>query len=202
MKLYSVLLAIVLSACGSGEQEAPSAVKGPVTVELRGDSITRQSYQYLESYVAPGSTVINLGLDGARASDVESGRYGSMPPSPNPNTYYSFSFGTNECLNGFSAEVYQSGLERIIVHMKGYRTIIESPWLIQYGGPTTCFAHIDSYRRATQDLYIKYKSTPGYNLIMPEVDMRTDGIGDGIHLDESHSRHRMQLLATALYKLK
>lgn len=199
--VLATLLTLALTACGGSDNTALEAPKTAVRVEMRGDSITRQTYQYLEQDLAPGSTVANLGLDGARAYDVLTGRYGSMPGNADKDTVYSFSFGANECLGGDGPAFLAENLEKIVVQMKGYKTVIEAPWHLLYGGPQNCTLHIDNYRLEVENIYKKYRAAVGYRVSMPVIDMHTDTIGDGIHLGEEHSRYRTKLLAEAIYKL-
>lgn len=204
MKKISLILSLALSlltACGGSDAPPEPAPRKAVIVEMRGDSITRQTYQYLERDLVPGSTVINMGLDGARAYDVWSGRYGSMPSSPSPDVTYTFSFGANECLGGDGPAFLEENMERIILQMKGYKTVIEAPWHLLYGGAHNCTLNIDNYRLAIEGLYKKYKGASGFKVAMPVIDMRTDNIGEGIHMGEEHSRYRTKLLADAIYQL-
>jgi hypothetical protein len=204
MKHFSIILSLALSlltACGGDTPPEPPKIRTAIVVEMRGDSITRQTHQYLEQDLAVGSTVINMGLDGARAYDVWSGRYGSMPSSPSHDVTYTFSFGANECLGGYGPAFLEENMERIILQMKGYKTVIEAPWYLLYGGAHNCTLNIDNYRLAVEGLYKKYGGQAGFKVSMPVIDMRTDNIGEGIHLGEEHSRYRTSLLADAIYKL-
>jgi hypothetical protein len=200
-KILIFLVIALLSACGTGGGEVP-VVERPrtgVVVHLYGDSVTDGAAPYLSNYLAAGSTVYNYASWGQRAGGAIND---GLPVNRDANHYYTFSWGVNECLNGEGTVYFQNSLEHIIQYMKGYRTVIEAPWHVLYGGIYNCTANIDNYRLVVQNLYHKYKDASGYNIAMPEIESRTDNIGDGIHLGEEHSRFRMQLLADAIYKLK
>lgn len=202
---YAIFLAILVSACGSGSNDLPTAQVSPVyltyEVEQRGDSIKNQAGQTLEKYLPKGSKVTNFGLDGQRAWDMVVGRYGSLPVNMQPSVYYSFDFGANECLQNTGTQFFKDNIEHTIFYMKGFRTIIIAPWKITNpsGG---CDVQVESYRQVVVDLIAKYKKEPGYNVTMPALDINQDNIGEGIHLGQGHTDLRAELESRAIYSLK
>jgi hypothetical protein len=194
------ILALSLAACSGGGSSTPTPeAKKPIRVERRGDSITQQAGDDLYKFVAAGSTVVNMGLAGATAAGTAQGTDGFMPSPLDANTYYTCSFGTNECLNNLGTTFLESNLNHIIVQLKGYRTVIEAPWLVVN---PACHG-IEAYRQVIVDLVAKYQAMPGYNIIRPELDMRLDHDGvAGIHLLSDHMEWRASLLADAIYTLK
>jgi hypothetical protein len=199
MRKLLTILTLSLAACSGGGSTPTPEAKKPVRVERRGDSITQQAGDDLYKFVAAGSTVINMGLAGATAAGTAQETYGFMPLPLDANTYYTFSFGTNECLNNLGTAFLESNLNHIIVQLKGYRTVIEAPWLVV----NPACSGIESYRQVVVGLVAKYKALPGYNITRPELDMRLDHDGiAGIHLLSDHMEWRASLLADAIYTLK
>jgi hypothetical protein len=194
----------LLAGCdsGVGVPVVPVVVvRRPVRVEQRGDSITHQSGDYLWQALPAGSFVVNYGLDGQQASDAVAGIYGTLPTTLDKDTFYTFSWGANECLQGSGPEVFKSNLQHIITQMRGYRTILEAPWSLT-NQSSACSDHIQEYRQVIVDLVRTYQGIPGYNIGMPVLDTNQDNIGEGIHLGADHSKLRMKLMADAIYKLK
>lgn len=186
-QLFPMLCAFVwvlfLAGCGSGAS-APIPDK-PVRVEQRGDSITHQAGQMLADYLPVGSTVINLGVDGAMARDI-------TVPAFQSGTVYTFSYGTNECLGGVSPDDYRATLNHILNAGRGYSVVLEAPWRVV---DPRCNPTIEQYRQVVVDLGKQY-SVP----VVIEDDQTFNAI-DGIHIPESHMRSRAQLLAEAIKAL-
>ena len=103
--LIVVSLILIIFGCNEGSTNN-EIVQTPLVVYQLGDSITRQSNQTLLEYLPQGSIVYNLGLDGQKASDATNNRYGSLPVFEQGKVY-TFSWGVNEALNGFSDLEYE-----------------------------------------------------------------------------------------------
>lgn len=185
LALLAACFMFALAGCGSGSQN-------PVRVEQRGDSITMEAKQILADYLPAGSEVINLALDGQKASDSISGWYGSMPVF-RTDTVYTFSWGVNEALNSYSDLDYSQSMEYVFKACQGFKCVIEAPWLMtspRADSPNT----VIRYREILRKHGIKYN--------VPVVfEDNQEHVGDGIHFREPHMRLRAQLLADAILKL-
>jgi hypothetical protein len=189
--LIVISLALIIFGCGSGAPNA-APVQEPVVVYQYGDSITRQAGTTLLDYLPVGSTVVNMGLDGQKASDATNGRYGSMPIFEK-DKIYTFSWGVNEALNGFSDLDYELPMNYVFNACKGYKCVIEAPWLMlnpQNNAPDA----VIRYRAILKRLGAQY------NIPVVFEDSQ-EHIGEGIHLTEAHMRIRAGLLAAEILKL-
>lgn len=187
MKLFSILtLVLSLAACGGSDN--PPEMTDPVHVKVSGDSITLQSgNRLIDVGVLPaGSTMENRGNNGQRAQEMIDGTYGSLPEL-NKAFVYTFSFGTNECLQGKSTSEYLSSMEDILTRYRGYRVVLEAPWRVT---SPRCDSRIDAYREGLRLLGIKYN--------VPVVIEDSQETTEGIHLTSKHMDDRARLLATAI----
>jgi hypothetical protein len=189
--LIIVSLALIVFGCGSGSP-TPPVVQPSLIVYQYGDSITRQAGTILLDYLPAGSTANNMGLDGQKASDATNGRYGSMPVLEQGKVY-TFSWGVNEALNGFTDSEYELPMNHVFNACKGFKCVIEAPWLMvnpQNNAPEA----VVRYRAILKRLGVQY------NIPVIFEDSQ-EHIGDGIHPNEAHARIRAKLLADAILKL-
>ncbi len=191
-----ILVVLFLSACGS-EAETPSTPVA-VRVELLGDSVTRQSGDTLVRHLPTGSSVVNHGLDGARASDFLTGRYGNLPLPWRKDTVYVVSFGANECLGGQDVADLVDATRGIIEHGRAAglanNFVIEAPWRVLHG-INRCDLRIHDFRAAMVKL--------GVDMGVPTaIEDDTESIGDAVHITQRHNEIRAAVLAASILKIQ
>jgi hypothetical protein len=189
MRFLIASVCVALFACGSG-------TSGPIAVELRGDSITQAAKGILADHL-PNSKVTNLGLGGQKAGDMLAGTYGSMPNTRSYDTVYAFSFGANECIRNTPLAEYKKNIDAVVVAMKGYKTVLEAPWLITTD-ENGCNLKAPAFRQAVVDTVAKYSAYSDYRITMPALDYYQEPNGDIIHPGIEHLHKRAQLMAEAI----
>jgi hypothetical protein len=196
MKLFFIgLLVSILTACGGGTPE-PVVTKRAIHVVLLGDSVTRQSGDTLLKHLPPGSSLDNRGLDGARASDFLTGRYGNLPLPWNPEFVYVVSFGANECLGGQPVSDLVDATKAIVEHGRAAGAknfVIEAPWRVLHG-INQCNVRIAQFREEV----IKMAAAIGVPFAL-EFD--TESIGDAVHITQRHNEIRAAELSRAIFTL-
>lgn len=195
MKYIILSLFLFLSACGGGTSEPAPKLTSPIHIIVSGDSITLQGGNGILSHVLntrPGSTMENRGRNAQRAQEMIDGTYGSLPDL-NKEHVYVFSFGTNEFLQGRTVQEYIASMEDMLVRFKGYKVVLEAPWLVVapgcncYGGGNT----IVQFRDGLVALGAKYK------VPVAPLEYSLENT-DTIHLTGKHMDERAALVAKTI----